>query len=230
MTRGAKLRIDRSAGIYNLTATMRKLFSLFGLLAVTSTAAAQDEAGAIRGAAGYSLRPGDILDVTVWQQPNYSGQFKVDETGTIRYPVIGEISVLGRTVAEVRAALVDGLGQIFNAPFVTVTPQFNIAVLGEVRDPGLYTVDLTSTVLDVVASAGGPSPTGNINKIRLLRAGRDIRLRLADDRVGGLSLQAVGLRSGDQIVVARRGFTGGDLRTLLAVLQLGVSVAILITR
>ncbi len=47
--------------------------------------------------------------------------------------------------------------------------------------------------------------------------------------MGALTLQEVGLRSGDQIMVARRGFTGDDLRMLLAVLQLGLSVVILIT-
>ena len=54
-------------------------------------------------------------------------------------------------------------------------------------------------------------------------------LRLERDRVGALTLQEVGLRSGDQIMVARRGFTGDDLRMLMSILQLGLSVAILIT-
>jgi hypothetical protein len=54
-------------------------------------------------------------------------------------------------------------------------------------------------------------------------------LRLERDRVGALTLQEVGLRSGDQIMVARRGFTGDDLRMLLGIIQVALSVAILIT-
>ena len=53
-------------------------------------------------------------------------------------------------------------------------------------------------------------------------------LRFEPDRVGALTLQQVGLRSGDQIMIARRGFTGDDLRTLLTVVQIGLSVATLI--
>ncbi len=102
-------------------------------------------------------------------------------------------------------------------------------MLGEVRSPGLFPVDPTLTVLDIVAMAGGPSPNGNINKIQLLRGGQTLDLRFEPDRVGALTLQQVGLRSGDQIMIARRGFTGDDLRTLLSILQLGLSVAILVS-
>jgi polysaccharide export outer membrane protein len=131
-------------------------------------------------------------------------------------------------VAQIREEIRAGLAQIFNEPFVTVTPQFNIAVLGEVRSPGLYPVDPTLTVLDIVAKAGGPNPNGNINKIQLLRGGQTLDLRFERDRVGGLTLQEVGLRSGDQIMVARRSFTNQDLRTLLSILTVGLSVAIFI--
>jgi hypothetical protein len=54
-------------------------------------------------------------------------------------------------------------------------------------------------------------------------------LRLERDRVGALTLQEVGLRSGDQIMVARRGFTADDMRMLLGIIQVALSVAILIT-
>jgi polysaccharide export outer membrane protein len=202
---------------------MRKLLSLLLFASVTATPAlAQDRSSP------YTLRPGDILQITVWGQPDYSGQFKVDETGTIRYPVLGDIDTRNKSVTQIREEIEAGLGRLFQEPFVTVTPQFNMAVLGEVRSPGLYTVDPTLTVLDIVAMAGGPSPNGNINKIRLLRGGETLDLRFERDRVGGLTIQEVGLRSGDQIMVARRGFTGDDLRTLLAILQIGISAAILV--
>ncbi len=207
---------------------MRNLLCLlfFAVTAVPITAQDQSTAGS---GASYMLRPGDVLQIVVWGQEDYSGSFKVDETGKIPYPVLGEIDTRGKTMARIREEIRVALAQIFNAPFVTVTPQFNIAVLGEVRNPGLFSVDPTQTVLDIVAMAGGPNPNGNINTIQLLRGGQTLDLRLERDRVGALTLQEVGLRSGDQIMVARRGFTGDDLRMLLSVLQLGLSVVILIT-
>ena len=175
-------------------------------------------------AGNYTLRPGDILRVDVWGQQQFSGQFLVDETGHLQYPVIGDIEVSNLTVAELRERMRQGLEQIFKSPFVTVAPLFRMAVLGEVRQPGLYTVDPTLSVLDVVAMAGGPSPSGNMNRIRLLRAGREQQLSFGQGR----SLQEMGVRSGDQIVVARKRFSREDVGLVLGVVQVALSVAILI--
>ncbi len=177
----------------------------------------------------YRLRPGDILVITVWGQAEYSGEFKVDETGHIPYPVLGEIDTREKTMTQIREEIMAGLQTLFNDPFVTVNPQFSIAVLGEVNNPGLFPVDPTLTVLDIVAMAGGPGPNGNINKIRLLRGGQSLDLRFEPNRVGALTLQEVGLRSGDQIMISRRFFTRDDLRTLLMVVQLALSVAIFVS-
>ena len=207
---------------------MRNLLYLW-FFAVTAVAATAQDQNTVESSASYMLHPGDVLQIEVWGQADYSGSFKVDETGKILYPVLGEIDTRGKAMVQIREQIRAGLAQIFNAPFVTVTPQFNIAVLGEVRNPGLFSVDPTQTVLDIVAMAGGPNSNGNINKIQLLRGGQTLDLRLERDRVGALTLQEVGLRSGDQIMVARRGFTGDDLRMLLSVIQVALSVVILIT-
>jgi polysaccharide export outer membrane protein len=172
----------------------------------------------------YTLRPGDVLRVEVWGQQQFSGQFLVDETGHLQYPVLGDIQVSNLTVAALRDRMRQGLEQIFKSPFVTVAPLFRMAVLGEVRAPGLYTVDPTLSVLDVVAMAGGPSPSGNMNKIRLLRAGHEQELSFGQGR----SLQEMGVRSGDQIVVSRKSFAREDVTFVLGVLQVALSVAILI--
>jgi protein involved in polysaccharide export with SLBB domain len=98
-----------------------------------------------------------------------------------------------------------------------------MAVLGEVRNPGLYTVDQTLSVLDVVAMAGGASSSGNMNKIRLLRAGAETQLSFGQGR----SLQDMGVRSGDQIIVGRKRFAREDIALFLSVVQVGLSVVIL---
>ncbi len=152
---------------------MRNLLCLLFFAVTTVPATAQDQNTAGSGAS-YILRPGDVLQIVVWGQAEYSGEFKVDETGRILYPILGEIDTGGKTMAQIRDEIRAALVRIFNDPFVTVTPQFKIAVLGEVRNPGLFPVDPTQTVLDIVAMAGGPNPNGNINKIRLLRGGRTL--------------------------------------------------------
>lgn len=201
------------------------------LLATPSSIIAQEPTGQIISASGssYTLGPGDIIRINVWGRDELSGQFQVDEEGTIHYPLLGEIDIDNLSVAQVRDSIRAGLGQLFTTPFVTITPLFRIAVLGEVRNPGLYTVDPTLSVLDVVALAGGNTDVGNLNKIRLLRGGGETRVNFEEARLRGRTLQEIGVRSGDEIVVPRKFFTRSDWQTVLQLVQIGLTVAVLAT-
>ncbi len=177
--------------------------------------------------ASYQLRPGDVVRITVWGREEYSGQFQVDETGAIRYPVLGEINTRDMTVAALRDTLRAGLEQLFIRPFVTITPNFRIAVLGEVASPGLYTVDPTLSVLDIVALAGGATRVGIMGKIRVLRSGSETRVSFEEESIRGRTLAQIGVRSGDQIVVPRKFFTREDVGILFQIAQIALTVVIL---
>ena len=203
--------------------------------AVAAPLTAQDTTGAIptqgivTGATtGYVVHPGDVLDIHVWGQDAFSGKFQVDVDGMIQYPVVGDVNTRNLTIAQIRDTLRAGLSQIFTTPFVTVTPLFRIAVLGDVFRPGLYTADPTMTVVDVVAMAGGANPSGNMSKIRVLRGGKATEVRFDAGALGGRSLAEIGVRSGDEIVVPRKSFTREDLGIVLAAAQVALSVAIFI--
>jgi polysaccharide export outer membrane protein len=147
----------------------------------------------------------------------------VDETGHVQYPILGDLQVSNLTVAQLRDHMRQGLDTLFKNPFVSVFPLFRIAVLGEVQHPGLYTVDPTLSVIDVVAMAGGASTYGDLKKIRLLRGGQEQQLSFGQGR----TLQEVGIRSGDQIVLGRKGFTRDDVTLLLGLVQVALSAVIL---
>ncbi len=199
------------------------------LLAVVLPLRAQEPERLMTASAGaQQLRPGDVLEIRVWGRDEFSGKFQVDENWRIQYPVLGEISIENLTVNQVRERVRAGLEQIFRSPFVTVTPLFRMAVLGEVKASGLYTVDPTLSVLDVVALAGGPTPDGNIKKIRLLRSGQEIRLDFERETLRGRTLSEIGVRSGDEIVVPRKWFTRSDFLVVAALLQVALSIAIFI--
>ena len=167
------------------------------------------------GVSLYSLLPGDVIRINVWGQEAFSGQFHIDETGRILYPILGEIDTRNLTVGQLRDTIRTGLETLFNNPFLTVTPQFRISVLGHVATPGLYTIDPTLTAIDVVAMAGGPSRNGNLNDIRIRRRGETSSISYGDDGMRGRTLHEAGVRSGDQIYVQRRSFTRDDLMLLL---------------
>ena len=194
------------------------------MLLSTAPLLAQDQPKGPAPVSSYTIRPGDVLKITVWGHEDFSGQFTVDESSRLQFPILGDIEVRSQTVAELREKVRSGLEQIFKQPFVTIEPLFRMAVLGQVNNPGLYTVNPTLNVLEVVAMAGGPTQAGNLNKIRLLRGGQEIRLSLAEG-----SLQDIGVHSGDQILVPRRSFSRDDVSLVLGVVQVALSIAILVT-
>ena len=76
-------------------------------------AAAQEASGIVNSSASsYTLRPGDILEIDVWGHPEFSGQFQVDETGALQYPVLGRIDSRDMTVAALRQQLQGGLEEL----------------------------------------------------------------------------------------------------------------------
>ena len=174
----------------------------------------------------YHLRPGDIVRITVWGQEAYSGQFEIDEHGMLPYPGIGDINTTNLTVSQLREQIRKGLETIFNSPFVTVSPQFRVAVLGTVQRPGLYTVDPTLSVLDVVALAGGPATGGDLNGVKLLRGGQQTRLRL-EGGIKGHTLEEIGIHSGDQIIVPHKFLSRDNVFLFLQIVQITASVILI---
>jgi polysaccharide export outer membrane protein len=202
---------------------MRYATALLGMLLCAGPLFAQQNPKPA-ASGSYTIRPGDVLKVTVWGHQEFSGQFTVDEASRLQFPILGDIDVKDQTVEALRERVRAGLEQIFKQPFVTIEPLFRMSVIGQVHNPGLYSVNPTLNVLEVVAMAGGPTESGNLNKIRLLRDGQEMQLSLSKG-----SLQDIGVRSGDQIVVPRRSFSRDDVYLVLGVVQVALSVAILIT-
>ncbi|MFQ5705312.1 MAG: polysaccharide biosynthesis/export family protein [Gemmatimonadales bacterium] len=208
---------------------MRKFIQILiaGFL-IVQPLTAQGQGLVTPGSTRYQLRPGDVLQINVWGQESFSGKFQIDETGRFEYPMLGAIDTKDLSLAQLRDSIRTGLDVLFKNPFVTITPLFRIAVLGQVRDPGLLTVDPTLTVIDVVALAGGPTGSGNMKKIKLLRTGGESLVNFEDQTLRGRTLQEVGIRSGDQVVVPRKSFTRDDLFLLLTLVQVALSVVIVV--
>jgi polysaccharide export outer membrane protein len=110
-------------------------------------------------------------------------------------------------VGEVREMLTDRYKEYLRTPAIEVTVLRRIGVHGEVKAPTLYWVDLTMTLRDAIALAGGLTPAGDENKILVERRGQRIRFGEAETA----ATLAAGLESGDQIVVERRNWF--DLNT-----------------
>lgn len=161
---------------------------------------AQEQSAPAADRAEVVVRPGDRVRLKVWREPDLSGEFAVDEDGVVVLPKIGPVEVQKLSTDSLRALLVARYSSSLRNPAVEVTVLRRVNVLGAVRNPGLYHVDLTTTVADVLAMAGGVSSEGNQNRIELVRAGKRQPVRLS----GESRLADSPILSGDQLLVAHR--------------------------
>lgn len=166
------------------------------LLLVTATAA-----HAQSGDAGASLRAGDKLKITVWENEALSGDFEVAPDGTLRHPVYNRLQVVGVPVAELRPRIREFLLTFEREPLVEVEPMVRVVVGGEVRAPSVYYLGPDVTIADAIARAGGVAADGRLDAVTLERDGGRRSLDLTKS---GAALAGEQVRSGDQIVVGRR--------------------------
>ncbi|HUP06260.1 MAG TPA: polysaccharide biosynthesis/export family protein, partial [Caldimonas sp.] len=159
---------------------LTKILWLLLALACAQAAWAQaNRAGAVPGASTFPqpqgdrqpesvLGPGDVVRITVYQNPDLNTEARVSEVGAINFPLIGSVGVGGSTLSQAEQAIAKKLrdGGFVLRPQVTmqlVTIRSNqISILGQVNKPGRYPIDLAgSRVSEMVALAGGVLPTGN---------------------------------------------------------------------
>ena len=143
------------------------------------------------------LRPGDAVRLLIAEDSLLSGDYPVAEDGDALFPIVGLLRVGGRDFTDVRRDLAAALSRELRGPGFQITPLMRVAVLGEVRAPGLYLIDPTFAVSDVLAQAGGLLESANPRGIRLLRVG-------GEPRAVDPARPDVALRPGDQLIVARR--------------------------
>jgi polysaccharide biosynthesis/export protein len=159
------------------------------------------------------IGPGDTVEVKVFGSDKLTTTTTVSDNGTIRMPLAGEIPVSGQSPAEAERRIEAALksGQFMIDPHVTVIITESLArrvsVTGEVATPGRYPIESNSTVLDVLALAGGIGPRGS-QVITILRTGKDgvvqtlsvdLRRLMSSQGAGPTTLQT--LQGGDTIIV-----------------------------
>ena len=146
------------------------------------------------------LRPGDVVRVIVWQEPDLSGEFTIAPDSTLVHPLYSGVKVAGIPVAEARARLEGLLRRYESSPQFVIEPLVRVAVAGEVRQPSLYSLSPSVTIAEAVALAGGATDRGRLDRVTLVRDGSQWVYDLTDPRGEAAQLP---VRSGDRILVAR---------------------------
>jgi protein involved in polysaccharide export with SLBB domain len=176
----------------------------------------------------YAIGVGDQLRVTVWQQPDLSTREQgapVDGMGRVPLPYIGLLEVGGRTVPEATALVETRLALLLKEPHATVeVVKFGsqrFFVLGEVRDPGVYTMNAPTTAFEGLSLAKGFATYANREQVAWVHGGIDRENVVLFDgsQLDPAAMQL--LSPGDVLFVGRRRWadTAEAARDLLPVLQ-----------
>ena len=174
----------------------------------TPPAAATQTPGA-GPASPYMLQPGDVIDVSVWKEPDLQREVLIRPDGGLTFPLAGEIATTGMTVDGVRAALTQRLKAYLPNPVVTVAVKTiggnRIYVLGKVNRAGEFTFSNPVDVMQALSLAGGTTAYAASNDIVILRRHdgclEAIHFRYGEVERGKDLAQDVLLQSGDTVVV-----------------------------
>jgi protein involved in polysaccharide export with SLBB domain len=128
----------------------------------------------------YQLGVGDQIDLVVYGETDANYTLIVDKEGKVRIPFIGPISLLGLNFGSAKSLLKQKLNSIhagLNSPnpsiFLDATlsnsKAITVSILGEVLQPGAYSIPSTSTVFNALYKAGGPTTKGTLRKVKVYR-------------------------------------------------------------
>lgn len=161
------------------------------------------------GEGAYLVNAGDVLSVSVWQEPDLQRETVVRPDGFIGFPLAGEIRAAGHTVAEIQQMLASKIETYIPDPVVTVSVQsldgYKVYVIGQVRNPGEFLLNTHVDVMRALAMAQGTTEFADLNGIRVLRrlngTQSTLRFNYRDIEKGERLEQNVTLQAGDVIIV-----------------------------
>jgi polysaccharide export outer membrane protein len=181
---------------------------------VSAAAAAADAAKTTESSGSspnnaYQLKPGDVIDVSVWKEADLQKEVLIRPDGSFTFPLAGEVDARGKSVENVRSILAERLQKYVPTPVVTVAVKAiggnRIYVLGKVMRAGDFPLNSTLDVMQAISLAGGTTPYAAVNDIVILRRqnGRQhaFSFHYSDVARGRDLAQNIQLEGGDTVVV-----------------------------
>ena len=176
------------------------------LLFVLITAFAQP---ALSEPDSYLINPGDILDISVWNEEALKREVRVLPDGTIGFPLTGTLMAAGKTVDALKKELTEKLTEYIAEPVVNIAVQAAegnaVYVTGQVKTPGKFVMTNPMNVMQAISMAGGLTPFAAEDDIVILRktgkGTESLKFEYSDLEEGENLSNNHLLKSGDVIVV-----------------------------
>lgn len=158
---------------------------------------------------GYLIQPGDVLQISVWREPDLQSDVVVPPDGRIALPLLGRIDVDGKNIEALRNEIMARIQRFVPDADVTVSIKQalgnKIYVIGKVNRPGEYVLNRNVDVMQALSMAAGIAKFANVDSIKILRRSGDIKEAISFDysqvEVGNKLDQNIVLKPGDVVVV-----------------------------
>jgi len=123
----------------------------------------------------YIIGPQDVLEISVWRNPDLSRQVTVRPDGRISLPLIGDVGAIGRTTGELKNAITEKLKEYKENPTVAIVVQqvnnYFVYVNGAVGQQGRYPLLTKTSLIQQLTLAGGLRPDAVRSRIVVFRMG-----------------------------------------------------------
>lgn len=191
-----------------------------GIAAGTAAPLAQHNAAAPRntsaanpsGAAlptDFVIGPDDVLTIVFWREKELSGDVAVRPDGRISLPLLNDIDAAGLTPDQLRVRVTEAAQKLLEEPTVTVVvKQINsrkVFITGQVHKPGSYPLGGPTTVVQLIAMAGGVAEYADDKNITIMRSehGKQVSFRFNYNEVKKRKKleQNIELKPGDTVIV-----------------------------
>jgi polysaccharide biosynthesis/export protein len=174
-----------------------------------SSAATNAAATVLKPPPGYVIGPEDVLTIVFWREKDLSGDVIVRPDGRISLPLLNEFEASGLTPEQLRVKILTAADQYVQDPNLTiVVKQINsrrVYITGMVNKPGPYSLMAPTTVVQLLAMAGGLQDYADKKNIAIMRTvdGRAVSYRFNfKDVIAGKNLQQnIELKPGDTVIV-----------------------------
>jgi polysaccharide export outer membrane protein len=157
----------------------------------------------------YRIGPDDVLTIVFWEEKDLSTEVVVRPDGNISLPLLNDLKAAGITPEQLRLRIVEEARQYVEEPNATVlVKQVNsrkVFIMGQVHKPGAYPLTGPTTVVQLIATAGGLADFASIKNILVMRSenGRQIPYRVNYKQILDLKnlSQNIELKPGDTVIV-----------------------------
>ncbi|MBI3652804.1 MAG: polysaccharide export protein [Acidobacteria bacterium] len=177
----------------------------------------------------YRLGAGDVVAIHIDKHPEDSVEkTTVSPVGQVYFPLLGNVSVAGKTLAQLQENFTTAISEYIREPRVTLSllesNSSKYGILGDVREPGVKIMTRPLRVFEAITAAGGITDTGSASNVTVLRQDpfgnvQTVKVNVKKMMQGKASPEDnFYLQTGDTIIVPGNTFkTIGKVTSLLGV-------------